>query len=110
MIKGDKKNNGIMKRMGTKKSPVSLLSPLLLVPSLEKLKELKEDAISDREKARDIFDLWYISQSLRVKFELPSKTPNYSPREFKNELQIFLPPKFHPIIKQLYEQIIEHNK
>lgn len=92
------------------KSPVSHLNPLLLVPSLKKLKELKENAIEDREKARDIFDLWYISKSLRVKFELPSKTPHYKPREFKNELQVYLPPKFHPIIKQLYEQIIKHNK
>jgi predicted nucleotidyltransferase component of viral defense system len=92
------------------KSPVSILNPLLLVPSLEKLKELKEIAINNRKKARDIFDLWYISQSLRVEFKLPVKTPNYKLREFKNELQVFLPPKYYPIINQLYEQIIKHNK
>ncbi len=92
------------------KSPVSILSPLLLVPTLENLKVLKEDAIVQRKKARDIFDLWYISQSLRINFKLPSSTPKFQERAFRNELQVFLPPKYYPIIKQLYEQIIERNK
>ncbi len=92
------------------KSPVSILSPLLLVPTLENLKILKEDAIAQRKKARDIFDLWYISQSLRINFSLPLVTPNFKERTFKNELQVFLPPKYYPIIKQLYEQVVERNK
>jgi predicted nucleotidyltransferase component of viral defense system len=92
------------------KSPVSILSPLLLVPSLENLKTLKEEAIAHRKKARDIFDLWYISQSLRINFTLPLATPNFKERVFKNELQAFLPPKYYPVIKQLYEQVIERNK
>lgn len=92
------------------KSPVSILSPLLLVPTLKNLKTLKENAISQRKKARDIFDLWYISQSLRVNFSLPPLTPVFQERAFKNELQVFLPPKYHPIIKQLYEQTTKRNK
>lgn len=92
------------------KSPVSILDPLLLVPSLEDLKTLKERAIVKRKKARDIFDLWYISQSLRINFKLPPATPIFEERAFKNELQVFLPPKYFPIIKQLYEQIIRKNK
>jgi predicted nucleotidyltransferase component of viral defense system len=92
------------------KSPVSVLSPLLLVPTLEDLKVLKENAIVQRKKARDVFDLWYISQSLRIDFNLPSLTPNFKERAFKNELQVFLPPKYYPIIKQLYEQITKKNK
>jgi len=92
------------------KSPFSIFSPLLLVPTLENLKLLKETAIAERKKARDIFDLWYISQSLRVNFSLPLATPNFKELAFKNELQVFLPPKYYPIIKQLYEQVIENNK
>lgn len=92
------------------KSPVSVLSPLLLVPTLKNLKILKEDAITQRKKARDIFDLWYISQALRIDFNLPSLTPDFKERAFKNELQVFLSPKYYPIIKQLYEQIIKKNK
>ena len=92
------------------KSPVSILSPLLLVPTLEDLKKLKENAIAQRKKARDIFDLWYISQSLRINFDLPSSTSVFGERAFKNELQVFLPPKYYPIIKQLYDQINRKNK
>lgn len=91
-------------------SPVSILSPLLLVPVLEDLKKLKEMAIAGRKKARDIFDLWYIAQALRINFVLPPSTPNFKEREFKNELQVFLPPKYYPIIKQLYEQVKRENQ
>ena len=91
------------------KSPVSIAEPLLLVPTLEELQRLKEDALADRKKARDIFDLWYISQSLRKEFVLPSKIPFFSQREFNNELQVFLPSKYYPIIKQLYGKINRKN-
>jgi predicted nucleotidyltransferase component of viral defense system len=91
------------------KSPVSIAEPLLLVPTLEESKRLKENALSDRKKARDIFDLWYISQSLRKDFVLPKKTPSFTQREFNNELQVFLPPKYYPIIKQLYGKIDRKN-
>lgn len=92
------------------KSPTSIAEPLLLVPVLKELKRLKEHALAEREKARDIFDLWYISQSLRENFTIPPKTPQYPKREFKNELQVFLPRKYYPIINQLYEQIMAKNK
>jgi predicted nucleotidyltransferase component of viral defense system len=87
------------------KSPVSIAEPLLLVPTLRELKRLKEAALVGRKKGRDIFDLWYISQSLRENFILPPRMPRYAEREFKNELQVFLPKKYYPIINQLYEQL-----
>jgi len=43
----------------------------------------------------DIFDLWYISKALRENFVLPFKMPTYSEKEFKNELQVFLPKKYY---------------
>ena len=92
------------------KSPVSVLEALLLVPSLKDLKRLKEEAIMDRKKARDIFDLWYICQVLRVDFNLPHKLPNFKKRLFLNELQVFLPFKYKPLIHQLYEQVSKANK
>lgn len=92
------------------KSPVSVLSPLLLVPTLEELKSLKIKAIEGRFKARDIFDLWYISQVLREDFSLPENTPSFKEREFKNELQVFLPPKYYSVINHLYEQVKTKNK
>ena len=77
------------------KSPLAAAEPLLLVPAPEELKKLKIQAFSNRKKARDIFDLWYIAQVLREKFELPKKLPVYSEREFTNELQVFLPKKYY---------------
>lgn len=89
------------------KSPVSASEPLLLVPKLEELKRLKEAALIGRKKARDIFDLWYIAQSLRQEFLLPQGMLPYTKRDFANELQVFLPRKFYPIITQLYERTHE---
>lgn len=86
------------------KSPTSILEPLLLVPTIRELKKLKEETIVARKKARDIFDLWYIAQVNRELLSLPLPRGIYTEREFKNELQVFLPPKFYPVIKQLYEQ------
>lgn len=91
------------------KSPVSILAPLLLVATLAELKKMKEAALADRQKARDLFDLWYISRKLRNNFVLPENTPKFKERDFKNELQVFLPLNYYPIIKQLYEQINQRN-
>ncbi|MCX6796264.1 MAG: nucleotidyl transferase AbiEii/AbiGii toxin family protein, partial [Candidatus Falkowbacteria bacterium] len=92
------------------KSPLSIAEPLLLTPTLKELKSLKESVLLNRKKSRDIFDLWYIAQNLRESFVLPEKIPQYTEREFRNELQVFLPKKYHPIISQLYERIKKRNK
>jgi len=91
------------------KSPVSIFEPLLLVPSLEKLKELKINALGGRKKARDIFDLWYLSRLNRQPFILPNNMPKYTKREFANELKVFLPKNYYPIISELYEQSNKSN-
>jgi predicted nucleotidyltransferase component of viral defense system len=91
------------------KSPVSIAEPLLLVPVLAELKRLKEDALLRRKKARDVFDLWYISQIMRQNFSLPKAKLDFKEREFKNELQVFLPRKFYPIINQLYAKMASKN-
>lgn len=91
------------------KSPISVLEPLLLVPSIDKLKELKLKALAGRKKARDIFDLWYIARLLRQPFLFPAKLPKYSKREFTNELKVFLPKNYYPVISELYEQISKTN-
>jgi predicted nucleotidyltransferase component of viral defense system len=92
------------------KSPLSIAEPLLLTPTLKELKRLKEAALLDRKKGRDIFDLWYISQVLRENFTLPKNLPIYKEREFKNELQVFLPKKYYSIIDQLYERLKKTDK
>jgi len=91
------------------KSPSSILEPLILVPTIEELKRLKEISLLERKKARDLFDLWYISQSLRIPFVLPKKLPDFSKREFENELKVFLPKKYYPIIDQIYGYAYSEN-
>ena len=92
------------------KSLLSIAEPLLLVPTLKELKKLKELALAGRKKGRDIFDLWYIAQALRENFVMPKKMPEYKKREFENELKVFLPKKYYPVISQLYEQIGASSK
>ncbi|MCX6761733.1 MAG: nucleotidyl transferase AbiEii/AbiGii toxin family protein [Candidatus Moranbacteria bacterium] len=87
------------------KSSLSIAEPLLLVPTLKELQRLKESALAGRKKGRDIFDLWYIAKALRENFILPKDLPKYGKKEFQNELQVFLPKKYYPVIKQLYEQL-----
>ncbi|MBI4239440.1 nucleotidyl transferase AbiEii/AbiGii toxin family protein [Candidatus Uhrbacteria bacterium] len=91
------------------RSPVSVEEPLLLVPTLVELKRLKEDALEKRKKARDIFDLWYIAQSMREQFATQLTLAPYTRRMFKNELQVFLPRHFYPVIDQLYDTITKKN-
>ena len=91
------------------KSPVSIAEPLLLVPLLSELKQLKEEALAERQKARDLFDLWYIAQSMRVPFSPPRNKGVYTRRGFKNELRVFLPRTFYPVIDQLYDSITKKN-
>jgi len=90
------------------KSPTSAAEPLLLVPTLAALEKMKLEALEDRNKSRDIFDLWYIFQLLRQPFSLKKKH-GFSKREFQNELKVFLPPKYYPIIDQLYGQTGRKN-
>ncbi len=92
------------------KSPLSIAEPLLLVPTLTELKRLKESALAGRKKGRDIFDLWYIAKALRENFILPKNLPKYGKKEFQNELQVFLPKKYYPVITQLYEQFGNKTK
>ena len=63
----------------------------------------------NRRKARDIFDLWYISRLSKEDFVLPKKIPHFTRREFQNELKVFLPANYYPVIDQLYEQITQNN-
>jgi len=92
------------------KSPASVFEPLLLVPSIKKVRELKIKAIRDRKKARDVFDLWYISRLLKTDFELPEKIAQYdNKREFSNELKVFLPKQYYKVIDHLYDKVGTKN-
>lgn len=85
------------------KTPLSPLSPLIMVASLEALQGMKEDALRERSSPRDFYDLWFIHQLLRKPFQIPKKLPRYQKRLFVNELQVYLPKNHYPIIDQLWK-------
>ncbi len=87
------------------KSPVSIFSPLLLTPTLAEMEKLKIAAAKNRKKARDVFDLWYLAQKQRKEFKLDFEISFSSAKQFKNELRVFLPPKYYQVIDQLYEKV-----
>lgn len=99
----------ISTRLALLKSVVSAAEPLLLVPLFADIKRLKESALQERRKARDIFDLWYIAQKLREPFLLRGEGVPYTRRAFRNELRVFLPRTYYPVIEELYEQITKKD-
>lgn len=82
-------------------SPVSNVQVLFPVMKLEEIEKDKLRAIAERRQARDLFDLWYISQIGRKPWKCPPN--NYSFKELKDDLNKLLPQKLRPMLKQIYE-------
>lgn len=91
------------------KSPFSSLSPLIAVPVLSSLIQMKIDALKERSKARDLYDLWYLTQLQRIPFELPPRLPHFQKKVFQNELQVYLPKNQYALIRQLWS-LYEHAR
>lgn len=89
------------------KSPLSSLSPLVSVPTLPALTQMKINALQERVKPRDLYDLWTLAQLRKLPFELPSRLPHFEKKIFKNELQMYLPKNHYPLIDQLWS-MYEH--
>jgi len=89
------------------KSHLSSLSPLISVPTPEALLRMKIDALHDRTKSRDLYDLWYLSQFLKTPFSLPKKLPLFTPHAFVNELKVYLPREQYPIITSLWQSYVK---
>lgn len=93
-------------------SPLSSLSPLFIVPTLPSLTQMKINALSERAKPRDLYDLWYLAQLRKMPFELPPQLPHFQKKTFQNELQVYLPRHQYSIIHQLwltYEHASQKN-
>jgi len=82
-------------------SPISNIQVLFPVMKLAEIEKDKLRAVKERRQARDLFDLWYISQIERKPWVCP---PNdYVFKELKDDLNKLLPKKIRPLIKQIYE-------
>lgn len=80
-------------------SPATNIQVLGNVATLEKILEEKYAALRTRAKARDAFDVWYISQKLKIEFDLKKiKIPK---KELVQDLRKYLPQNYWPVIDKL---------
>src|SRR3990167_4167992 len=78
------------------RSEVTPLTVLANVASLERLLEEKKDAIRNRKAARDLFDLWYINQLLKIQIK-PDFT-GFDKKQTKSELHRLLPRNYWRLV------------
>jgi len=82
-------------------SPTTTTQVLINTAKLDEIEREKKAALKDRKQPRDLFDLWYISQLKRERWEIPEN--KISPAVIKRELNKFLPGNMRQIITNLYD-------
>ncbi len=92
-----RKANGYELRLLT--SPITNIQVLFRVATAELIWQEKMAALKNRREARDLFDLWYLSQQLRR--PLPEGLPRLSPTVVKRDLNRYLPPAYRSVVEQL---------
>jgi len=80
-------------------SPTTPMQALGRVATLEQLFRDKQDCIRDRAAPKDVFDLWFISQKMGIRYEPPET--KLTARELKRELAKYLPSDYHRVIGEL---------
>jgi len=80
-------------------SPATNLQVLGQVGTLEQIYKDKLSCLKSRAKPKDLFDLWYISQKLKISF-IPPPSP-LKKGEVIRELRKYLPKNFWPAIDRL---------
>lgn len=83
-------------------SPTTNIQVLANMETLDGLYGDKLDALKDRGKPRDLFDIWYICQKLRQ--PLPKDLSKIAKREIRQELNKFLPMNFAPVVMELEDR------
>jgi predicted nucleotidyltransferase component of viral defense system len=80
-------------------SPTTPLQALSRVATLEQLYQDKQDCIRSRVAPKDIFDFWFISQKLGLRYETPET--QITPAELKRELPKYLPSGYQKVVEEL---------
>lgn len=80
------------------RSETTPLSVLAQVATLSYILEDKEDALKRRKLPRDLFDLWFVSQLEKKRWNFD--TTVFKNREIKQELHKFLPRSYWRIVDQ----------
>lgn len=79
-------------------SPTSVIQVMGQVASLEQIYKDKLTCLKGRAKPKDFFDLWYISEKLKIPYtprEIASK------KDFIRDLRKYLPKDFWPAVEGL---------
>jgi len=79
-------------------SPVTPVSVLAEVATLERMWSDKRAAPADRRPPRDLYDLWFIAQRLRLPFE--ADLSGFDRQAIARELREYLPKSQWPVIDQ----------
>lgn len=79
-------------------SPVTVIQALGQVATLNQIYRDKLACLEGRAKPKDFFDLWYISERLKIPYK-PKKIS--SKKEFVRDLRKYLPRNFWPVIEGL---------
>ncbi|PJA94820.1 hypothetical protein CO130_02520 [Candidatus Jorgensenbacteria bacterium CG_4_9_14_3_um_filter_38_10] len=72
---------------------------LITVLTLPKIQELKINALKQRKEPRDLFDLWFIAQQLKIPFKKPAV--KIDKKTLKQNLSKYLPFNFQKVIDNL---------
>ena len=80
-------------------SPTVNFQVLLYVLKLEKIKEFKLLALKERKEPRDLFDLWFISQKLKIPFKKPKV--KIDKKFLKQSLFNYLPLDYKKVVEEL---------
>jgi len=80
-------------------SPTVNFQVLISVFTLSKIQELKINALKKRKEPRDLFDLWFIAQQLKIPFKKPSV--KIDKKILKQNLSKYLPYDFKKVIDNL---------
>lgn len=79
-------------------SPTTVIQVMGQVATLEQIYKDKLSCLKGRGKPKDLFDLWYVSQKLKIPYS-PKKLA--SKKEFVRDLRKYLPKDFWPAINGL---------
>jgi predicted nucleotidyltransferase component of viral defense system len=80
-------------------SPVTPLQALGNTATMKQIFQEKILALKQRKAARDLFDIWYLSQQLKT--EIDTKKYNFDRKILRSELRKYLPQKFWKVVETL---------
>jgi predicted nucleotidyltransferase component of viral defense system len=80
-------------------SPTTVVQVMAQVATLEQIYKDKLVCLEGRAKPKDLFDLWYVSEKLKIPYS--SKKMSMKKQEFIRDLRKYLPKDFWPAIEGL---------